>query len=166
MAFRDTSIVIPPSRDGSRGCPFVYNVTMAVGKNCPNRRDDVKLVQFFLKRIYGNPANEARRPPAQLKPLEIDGFCGPTTMGWITFYQFDVARDGRAITTDDRIDRARSAVSSISRTGYTINWLNFEWRNDAIIIGDPDRLDLDPEVLSEHPDLAAAVSPARFPATF
>jgi hypothetical protein len=159
MAFRDTNITIPDLPNGKRGCPFIYNVTMAVGRNCPNRRDDVKLVQFFLKRIFGNPVNDLRKPPSHLKPMEVDGFCGPTTMGWITFYQFHVANDGAPITTDDRIDRARSAVASISKTGYTINWLNLEWRNDAIIIGDPNRLDLDPEVRARHPDLAAAVAP-------
>src|SRR5207249_3858638 len=72
VAFRDMNIEIPVTTPGKTGCPFIYNVSMAVGATGINRRDDVMLVQFFLRRIFGNPANALRVAPASLKPLEID----------------------------------------------------------------------------------------------
>jgi len=35
-----------------RSYPHLYNATMTVGSCKPNKRDDVMLVQYLLKRVY------------------------------------------------------------------------------------------------------------------
>lgn len=93
-----------------------------------NRRDDVMLVQYLLKRVYQQGHNV--QPPLNqtngTSQLKIDGFYGPKTQQAITNFQFEMRRNGRSIATDGCVDpeRGDSATSSISKTGYTISWLN------------------------------------------
>jgi hypothetical protein len=157
MAFRDLNIDLEVSRPDKHGTPFIYNLTMAVGNNGPNKRDDVMLVQFFIKRIFENPTR-SRRPPDSLKPLVIDGICGPITTSWIDFYQDDVAKDGAdLIRVDHLVDRARRrGVSSISQTVYTICWMNLDFRNSGRMVGEFEDVHNDPEV---PPELASAIAP-------
>jgi hypothetical protein len=57
-----------------------YNVTYAVGPNGANYFDDVCLVQILLS--YLRPyVPELQRPT--LKPLRVDGICGPITESYI-----------------------------------------------------------------------------------
>lgn len=133
-----------------KACPFIYNVDMAVGamktkatKQSPenggpmdyisskpqaNKPDDVMLVQYLLKRIYQagdmtNPQlNGGKADPAGLK---IDGYWGPKTQSAIEHFQIEMRRNGKNIATDGCVDSEKSGpVSSISKTGYTITWLN------------------------------------------
>ncbi len=78
MAFRDLSIDLQVSRPDKHGTTFIYKLPIAVGNNAPSKRDDVMLVQFLIKRVFEN-LTRSRRPPASLKPLVVDGFCGPVT---------------------------------------------------------------------------------------
>jgi hypothetical protein len=114
MGFIDTA-------PGTR-LPVFYNVVHAVGKNCPNIRDDVKLVQYLLKILYEKMS--ASKPNGEMK---VDGFCGPVTMNWILQFQLDVSRDNPGIiAVDNRVDRIRNKnfVGSISKTQYTLGILN------------------------------------------
>jgi|GEM_PF-1202508 len=94
----------------------------------PNKRDDVMLVQYLLKRVYQQghrtqpPLNQANGT-AELK---VDGLYGPKTQKAITDFQLEMRRNGRSIATDGCVDpeRGDSTTSSISKTGYTISWLN------------------------------------------
>src|SRR5579883_3181062 len=96
--------------------PSFYNVISAVGTQCPNQPNEVKLVQMMLQIIYDAPAGE-------LKP---DGMCGPKTQKWIRQFQSDMRRSGTPTSTDGRIDRARNqqGFGSISQTRYCIISLN------------------------------------------
>lgn len=96
--------------------PTFYNVVHAVGSHCPNKMDDVKLVQLMLQIIYQPSADD----------LYVDGYCGPKTKKWIRKFQMDLLRSGTPTLVDERVDRARNhgAVGSISRTRYTIISLN------------------------------------------
>ena len=102
--------------------PVFYNVVHAVGKNCPNVRDDVKLVQYLLKILYVKvPAD---KPNGEMK---VDGLCGPVTMNWILKFQLDVSADNPGIiAVDNRVDRIRNKnfVGSITKTRYTLGILN------------------------------------------
>jgi len=49
-----------------------YTIDGAVGVGCPNKRDDVLLVQFFLKVISEGPAAGRYRPPNK-GPITCDG---------------------------------------------------------------------------------------------
>jgi hypothetical protein len=104
--------------------PVFFNVIHAVGKNCPNVRDDVKLIQFLLMAFYDRQPNAAR-PKGD---IAVTGFCGGATMNWILKFQLDMhaAAPGK-ILLDNRVDRIRDKtrfVGSISKTVYTLAFLN------------------------------------------
>ncbi len=106
--------------------PFIYNIEMAVGKNAPNIRDDVMLVQYCFKHIWANRSKFnptlPEPPPGEMK---VDGLCGPTTRKWIVEWQFMSRKRGHNVTTDGLVDKARgSFISSISKTDYHIVKLN------------------------------------------
>lgn len=94
----------------------------------PNKRDDVMLVQYLLKRVYQQGQNV--QPPLSQNTgaaqLKIDGVYGPKTARAIEQFQLEMRRNGRSIATDGSVDpeRGDSAYSSVSKTGYTISWLN------------------------------------------
>lgn len=91
--------------------PFV-NVEHAVGRGAPNRRDDVKLVQYLLNAIGYR--------------LVPDGFCGPKTQRAIQEFQEKMRASGTRTVPDGRVDRARGeqAFGAISNTVYAIVELN------------------------------------------
>lgn len=115
MGFVDTS----PSAD----LPVFYNVVHAVGNNCPNLPDDVKLVQYLLK-IYFEKFPSECRPNGN---ITVDGVCGPITRNWILKFQLDCSYEYPGeILVDGRVDRIRnqSLKGAISKTYYTLSFLN------------------------------------------
>ncbi len=101
--------------------PGIYNVISAVGQNCPNRRDEVRLVQTLLKLFYQSSGFSA---PKGL--MVVDGLCGPITKNWILKFQLDIRYWGCAVMADKRVDRIRDHqdIGSISQTMYTLVALN------------------------------------------
>ena len=67
--------------------PVFYNVVHAVGKNCPNMSDDVKLIQYLLKAVY---AKAPKSKPAG--DIQVTGSCDSITMNWILKFQMDAAQ--------------------------------------------------------------------------
>lgn len=115
MGFIDTST--------STDLPVFFNVVQAVGKNCPNQMDDVKLVQFLLMAFYDKLPSEDR-PKGN---IGVTGFCGGATMNWILKFQLDVsAQHPGLIAVDNRVDRVRNKnlIGSLTGTIYTIATLN------------------------------------------
>jgi len=102
--------------------PVFYNVVHAVGANCPNARDDVKLVQYLLKAFYKN-APDLSEPDGS---MTVDGQCGPITQRWIDQFQIDMSRGSGQVAIDGRMDRVRnhSVTGSISSTYYSLILLN------------------------------------------
>ncbi len=100
---------------------FFYNVVHAVGHQCPNMRDDVKLVQYLLKAFYEN-APDTSKPNGI---MAVDGLCGPTNRGGINRFEMDMTGPGQ-VAFDGRIDRVRdqSMTSSVSQTYYALVLLN------------------------------------------
>jgi hypothetical protein len=113
MPFIDT-------RDGDAS-PGMYNVISAVGQDCPNKRDEVRLVQTLLKLFYQSSGFAA--PKGQ---MVVDGLCGPITKNWILKFQLDIRHWGNAVMADKRVDRIRDHqdIGSISHTMYTLVALN------------------------------------------
>jgi hypothetical protein len=100
-----------------------YNVVHAVGQNCPNLSDDVKLVQYLLKTYY-DAVSPNFRPNGN---LTVDGVCGAITRNWILKFQLDCRYEFPGeILADGRVDRVRnqSLKGSISKTTYTLSFLN------------------------------------------
>ena len=104
---------------------FFYNVDAAVGANCPNKRDDVLLVQHFLITINNNPnAFSPPIPTIPLKPNQIflpDGVAGPITIRAIEHFQQVGQSRGNNISVDGRVDKASgSGFGTVSNTQFTI----------------------------------------------
>ena len=97
-----------------------YNVNFAVGDKAVNRRDDVMLVQWMLHRIYKGYG----WPSVGGKPMAIDGWIGPHTVKWIWDFQRRRRAKGNSCAYDGRVDSARKYTGSVSKTVYTILWMN------------------------------------------
>jgi peptidoglycan hydrolase-like protein with peptidoglycan-binding domain len=64
--------------------PVIFINNFAVGAGCPNKRDDVLLVQFMLV-VLGYPTDRASAPTGSYK--DPDGICGPQTVAAIKSFQ-------------------------------------------------------------------------------
>src|SRR5215813_8264985 len=120
--------------DGTGTLTF-YNVSQAVGGGCPNWLEDVKVVQFFLQRIYSKPKYLPFKPWGD---MSVDGKVGPITKAWITKYQLDCRNHGVNTAVDGIIDKAgndeSNYKSSMSHTWYTIRILNnMMFENDTAV---------------------------------
>jgi hypothetical protein len=133
-----------------------YDVDHAVGPNCPNRTDDVMLVQYLLLKFYGNPKRTAIAPAGEMR---VTGFCGPVTRRWILAFQMYL---GAGTAVDGQIDPTRGrGVSTISHTVYTIINLCNMYFQDLTAIGQTTRyVDLDKE-----PDVPLLLKTALGPST-
>ncbi len=99
---------------GDPKMPVFYNVEKAVGNSSPNEREDVRMVQYMIKNLYRQAASD----------LVVDGWIGPITVQWIRKFQTKVKSLGGAILVDSRVDRALGSQGSVSKTPYTILYLN------------------------------------------
>jgi len=115
--------------------PTFYNVTAAVGYGCRNMAEDVKIVQFFLKRFYMIPEVMASKPWGA---MTVDGKVGPITRAWILKYQIDCQNHGTNTMIDGIVNTAGNDAgnytASISQTVYTIKMLNIMLRKlDTVV---------------------------------
>src|SRR5215831_1955562 len=84
---------------------YAFNISAGVGKNRPNQRLDVMLVQYLLNmatnETVAGPISSLTpiRPPEQEEDLVPDGICGTKTMRAIAFYQ--QFRNSNATFSDD-----------------------------------------------------------------
>jgi len=84
---------------------YAFNISAGVGKNRPNQRLDVMLVQYLLnlatnESVVGPISSLTPiRPPEQEEDLVPDGICGTKTMRAIAFYQ--QFRNRNATFSDD-----------------------------------------------------------------
>lgn len=115
---------------GAMGVPMVSAkmTTVQTSSSEPNKRDDVMLVQYLLKRVYqrGQNCQPQLSQSSGAAQLKIDGLYGPATARAVEQFQMEMRRNGHNIATDGCVDPelGESATSSISKTGYTISWLN------------------------------------------
>lgn len=123
MAFIDIDSVEPSG-------PTFYNVNSAVGYGGKNMIEDVKVVQFFMKRFY-TVMTDLAKPWGE---MVADGKCGPITRAWITRLQLDLRKLGAQCAVDGLIDKAGNAggnrTASISHTDYAIRFLNNGLRHE------------------------------------
>jgi hypothetical protein len=148
---------LPVPMGPSVSYPKPKTTTVYKSSTEPNKRDDVMLVQYLLKRVYQQGYNT--EPPLSQNSgaaqLKIDGLYGPKTARAIQQYQLEMRRSGYCIATDGCVDPERddSQISSISKTYYTISSLNEHfWRLYPWLAPN---IALDPEC---PPELKVAVS--------
>lgn len=75
----------------------LYGIDLPVGTGKANRRDDVLLVQFFLKsisRTTDSVTKESYSPPGQ-SPLQVDGVFGPRTAAYLKHFEGVLSRASR-----------------------------------------------------------------------
>lgn len=161
MSFIDVDSENPDSS------PTFYNVNTAVGVGCPNMVEDVKVVQFFLKRLFSIPTFTKDKP---FGTMTVDGKVGPITHSWIIKSQMICRRDGVNVMVDGIVDKAGSAanasnrVSTISRTDYHIRMLNNVLRKlDTTVYK---TLDTNPVVPPDVRLIFAAINAAGPPMNF
>lgn len=110
----------------------LLTVEQTVGRGCPNRRDDVMLVQFFLKvATDGGVPSGGYGPPGQ-QPIKIDGIYGHQTQAYIDYYQAENSRRNPAspLKADGRVDPVHGkALGSVTQSVYTILALNVTFQN-------------------------------------
>lgn len=113
--------------DDPIGNASFYNVNSAVGYGCKNLLEDVKVVQFFLKRVYTTETMKQHKPWGE---MSVDGIVGPITRAWIIRTQ-TLANN---VLVDGIVDKAGNESnpsnweSSISHTRYVIRLLNNQLR--------------------------------------
>ena len=116
---------------GSTTQKVLYTVDQTVGPGGPNKRDDVLLVQLFLRVLTEEGGSEAPYRPPGRRPLAIDGLCGDDTRAYIRFYQEESRRRfPQAPSPDGKVDpmRSGSIFSSITQKEYMIASLNVGYR--------------------------------------
>jgi Putative peptidoglycan binding domain len=101
-----------------------YGVDAPVGRGCPNRGDDVYLVQFFLNAMWGKKdltSSDIIGPPGTPAPA-VDGICGPKTVDAIRHFQEFYA----ASVVDGRVDPMPPGQRSgpLHHKFYTVIGLN------------------------------------------
>ena len=107
---------------GNPTFPEIINVEKAVGRGCPNLPDDVKLVQFLLKKVFASPLWKdflIQRP--------LTGDCDELTSAWIYLFQCCMRARGGSGVADQRVDRATGMVGPVSGKTYTIVNLNHQF---------------------------------------
>jgi hypothetical protein len=89
--------------------------------------EDVKVVQFFLQRMFTLAPFAGKKPWGT---MTVDGKVGPVTRAWIIKSQLLCNMDGGNVMVDGVVDKAGNEqnsdnrVSSISHTDYHIRMLN------------------------------------------
>lgn len=110
----------------------LYTVTNAVGQGCPNNRDDVLLVQFFLKAISEAPDRVGYAPPGY-GPMRCDGWWGGQSQAYLDNYirKTNEIPEAENLNEDGRVDPVVGGKMRASYTGtfYTILSMNGSYRN-------------------------------------
>ena len=121
-----------------------FVIDQPVGRGLPNVREDVLLVQFFLRIASETVGKFAGFIPPGESSIAIDGIYGQHTQNFITFYQQEVNRrvGRKVLEADGRIDPIRPGqkISSVTHTFYTILDLNVAFRSRR---GDATRIETD-----------------------
>lgn len=137
-------------RNAASGVKVAYTVDQAVGSGCPNRREDVMLVQHLLRIAWKNVGTSTGfRPAGETEPLKADGIYGTKTAKFIKHFQEEANRRGANVATDQRVDPVMSGTSSgsISHKFYTILAMNSA--RNARQTNNQDNIALDPEFPAE-----------------
>ncbi len=91
----------------------IYDVDAAVGRGGANHRDDILLIQFFLRVAMETADSPGYVPPGE-DPIAIDGVYGRQTQAYIDFFQTEgkTRNPARLPITDGRIDSLHTAFRS------------------------------------------------------
>lgn len=137
-------------KNANAAVKVAYTVDQAVGAGCPNRRDDVLLVQHLLRIAWKDVgASKGFRPAGETEPLKADGVYGTKTAKFIKHFQEEANNRGAGVAKDQRVDPVLSGTSSgsVSHKFYTILAMNAA--RNARQTGNQDDISRDPEFPAE-----------------
>lgn len=108
----------------------VYSVDQTVGQGAANLREDVLLVQFFLRVLMEDRNGESFRPPGE-RPITIDGAFGKQTNTYIKFFEEQLTRfnPGNPVVKDGKIEPmspGSGGLGTVTGAVFKIGRLNFE----------------------------------------
>jgi len=105
------------------GAAKLYNLTYAVGPNCANKRDDVMLVQWLLKRHFSRPDKKSLLDPAYDVGV-LNGTYSEELCDIIKIFQYDQRKTNRAAKY--RMDGQIFPIRDVNNPGkYPLVHLNF-----------------------------------------
>ena len=110
-----------------------YNVDLAVGLNCPNKREDVMLVQLMMRVLADNRARSASVACWDSPPVRIDGIGDQLMIARIYTYQLG---NSASLTINGRVDPAKSTESPIGQGKLTIMHLNLNLMDFPTVFAD------------------------------
>src|SRR5215475_4151899 len=102
----------------SQSLKILYATDQAVGSGCANHRDDVLLVQFFLK-VNAEGPDKNKYTPSGKGPMKIDGLWGTTSQAYLNQYisANSAANPGAPLTADGRVDPVVGGKFTGARSG-------------------------------------------------
>jgi len=104
--------------------PVYFDISDRVGFGCPNRRDDVMLVQYLLKKTYSVGALTLRQPVMPPGGVRVDGRFSYHDQYMILHYQFQQCYGGRGGFIDGIISPTHGNFTASAQVQYTIIYLN------------------------------------------
>ena len=116
---------------GSSSAALLYLIEHPVGLGCTNQRNDVLLVQFFLKVASEGPDRTSYAPPGRAA-ITCDGAWGPNSQAYLNQYLAGNARFNPTLQVkqDGRVDPvATGKPFSPGGTFYSILALNTTYWN-------------------------------------
>jgi hypothetical protein len=153
---------VPPSAGNeSRRHFFTVNETKIGVGGDNQKRSDIQLVQFFLKKFYGRHAELFRLlPPASKSPgqFALDGLVGAQTETGIRLFQDHQSRAGSGLVKDGLVSVAPSFVSQTSHKRFTIFLLNLWFEQHSGEAQFLTNLELHPDIIRFAPELQAELS--------
>ena len=149
--------------DDPAGNASFYNVNAAVGYGGSNMVEDVKVVQFFLKRLYSLEDMKKHKPWGE---MSVDGKVGPVTRAWIMKTQMiskNVLVDG-VVNKAGNEQNPSNWETSISHTKYVIRMINNHLRkhDTAVYKTLPTNAEVPPDMRTIFQQINAQGPPMNF----
>jgi hypothetical protein len=155
-------IEVPPSPGSqTRRHFFTINETRVGVGGDNNKRSDIQLIQFFLRKFFGrHPELFRRLPRTSNSPgqVAIDGLVGAQTKTGILLFQQHEGRAGSGLVQDGLVSVAQSFVSPISQKRFTIILLNLWFEQHSGEAEFLTKLESHPDIIRFAPELQAELS--------
>ena len=143
---------------GFSDLPKIYNISLPVGPDMPNRRDDVLLVQTLMKMANFYRIDPERGVVESSRSLEVDGWFGPQTKRMIEAFEVHIREKHLLLIPDGVLEPSSHEGYTAKGIIYKIIHLN-RFAKQAMPLGEEyNRIPTDPET---HPMLRQSLLTER-----
>ena len=133
---------------GFSDLPSIYNITLPVGPNMPNVRDDVLLVQTLMK--LANFARNGGGPVEASRNIKVDGWFGDQTRRMIEAFEVHIREKHLLLIPDGVLEPSSNDGYTAKGIIYKIIHLNRFAKQATSFGNEYNRIPTDPET---HPIL-------------